>query len=160
MVLDYMTQNFNVKCKPLSIGTLAKVTKTRIMDGTAPKAAEYVNTLLHRAKPPVKFKLYEGQKFGEIIKELDEQRPVIALINLAELPKRVWHAVVIVDFNPENNMVTFDDPDEIENDCLQSLEVGVFMKKWGWQARMIKVLLGTKGQTYIDGDWKDDEVDL
>lgn len=160
MVLDYITQNFNVKCKPLSICTIAKVTKTRIMDGTAPKAAEYVNTLLHRAKPPVKFKLYEGQKFGEIIKELDEQRPVIALINLAELPKRVWHAVVIVDFNPENNMVTFDDPDEIENDCLQSLEVGVFMKKWGWQARMIKVLLGTKGQTYIDGDWKDDEVDL
>ena len=160
MVLDYMIQNQKVKCKPFSISTIAKVTKTRVIDGTAPKAAEYVNTLLHRAKPPIKFKLFEGQKFGEIIKELDEERPVIAIINLAELPRRVWHAVVIVNFDPETNMVTYDDPDENEDNPLISVEVGGFMKKWGRQARMIKVLLGTKGQTYIDGDWKDDGTEV
>lgn len=147
-----MCKHFNVKCKPLSIKTIAKTTKTN-KDGTAPKAAENINFLLHRAKPPMRFRLFEISKFPEIIAELNDERPVISLINIADPPHTVWHAVVIIDFNPENNMVTYDDPDENEQDCVKSLEAGVFVKKWGFQARLIKVLLGTKGQTYIDGDW-------
>jgi hypothetical protein len=152
MVLDYMCKHFNVKCKTLSLKTIAKTTKTD-RDGTAPRATENVNFLLHRAKPPMKFQLFEMSKFPEIVKELNEERPVIVWINIAESPDTVWHAVVIVGFNLENNIVTYDDPDEDEKDCIKSLEAGVFIKKWGFQARLIKVLIGTKGQTYIDGEW-------
>jgi hypothetical protein len=153
MVLDYMCKHFNVKCKPLSIKIIAKATKTN-KDGTAPRDAENINALLHRAKPPIKFRLFEMSKFPEIVKELNEEHPAIAWINIADEPSdTIWHAVAIVDFNPENNMVTYDDPDENEKDCIKSLEAGVFTKKWGFQARLIKVLIGTKGQTLIDGDW-------
>jgi hypothetical protein len=161
MVLDYMVQAHNIKnCKPLSISTLAKVTKTRVIDGTIPKDAEKVNTVLHRTKPPIKFKLLEGQKFGEVSKELKDERPVITIINLAELPRTVWHAVVVSNFDPETNLITYHDPEDTEAESPRNMEVGVFMQKWGWQARMIKVLLGTGGQTYIDGDWKDKDEDM
>ena len=152
MVLNYMCKHFNVKCKPLSVKTIAKTTKTN-KDGTAPRAVENVNFLLHRAKPPMKFQLFEMSKFPEIVNELNEERPVIVWMNIAEPPDTIWHAVVIVNFNPDNNMITYDDPDEDERDCIKSLEAGVFTKKWGFQARLIKVLIGSKGQTYIDGDW-------
>jgi hypothetical protein len=157
MSLDYMCKHFNVKCKPFSLKTIAKTTKTN-KDGTAPKAVENVNFLLHRAKPPMKFQLFEMSKFQEIVNELNKERPAIVWINIAEPPDTVWHAVVIVDFDPETNMLTYDDPDENEKDCMKSLEAGVFIKKWGFQARLIKVLIGTEGQTYIDGEWATEGV--
>ena len=97
-------------------------------------------------------------KFPEILKELNEEHPVIVWINIADEPSdTIWHAVVILDFSPETNMVTYDDPDENEKECIKGLEAGVFMKKWGFQSSLIKVLIGTKGQTYIDGDWLPEE---
>ena len=155
MVLDYVCKHFRIKCKPLSITKIAKATLTNKYDGTAPRAVENVNSLLHRAKPPLKFKLFETSKFPDITSELDAERPAIVFLNVAEPSATVtiWHAVVITEFNPETYMVTYVDPDENEPECMKSLEVGVFTKKWGFQARLIKVLIGTKGQTYIDGDW-------
>jgi hypothetical protein len=151
MAIDYTVGAFNIKCKVLSISKIAKMTKTTDRDGTAPKAVENVNEFLRKAKPPISVRYHEGGKFPEIEKEVNEKNlPVIVLLNQVPLPKRVWHSVVVVDYDPENHMVFFDDPEEDDKNCIQSLEVGDFTRKWGWQARWVQVLL-SKGQTYIDG---------
>lgn len=144
MVLDYTCKHFDITCKVLSIRTIAKITKTN-RDGTAPKAAENVNILLRKAKPPIGFRYREGVKFPEIRNEIDEERPVIALINMVELPRRIWHAVVIVDFDPDNNLVYYDDPEEDEKNCIKSLGWSI-RKKMGMASKINRDFINQRGR--------------
>jgi len=151
MAIDYTCSTFNIKTKVLSISKIAKITKTTDKDGTAPKAVENMNDFLRKAKPPISVRYREGGKFPQIEKEVNEKRlPVIVFLNQVPLPKTIWHAVVVVDYDPESHTVYYDDPEEDDKNSIQSLEVGEFTRKWGWQARWVQVLL-SKGQTYIDG---------
>lgn len=148
MVLEYVRKKHGRKIPRLSIKTIARVTKTAI-DGTAPKDVERLNEILSRAEPSVEFQARFLGRFPEVIKELDEESPVIAWINVVEPPDVVLHAVVITGFDSETNIVFFNDPyDKTE----KKEEIGVFIKKWGVYARLVKVLIGKKQQRYIN-EW-------
>lgn len=148
MVLEYIREKHGEKIPRLSIKTIARVVRTTI-DGTTPKDVENMNEALRRAEPSVEFKAKFLSRFPEITKELNEERPVIVWINVVEPPDTVLHAVVITGFDPETNTVFFNDPD---GGVEKTEEVGVFIKKWGVHARLVKVLIGRKQQRHID-EW-------
>jgi len=146
MVLEFVREKHGKKIPRLSIKRIARVVKTE-KDGTAPKDVENMNDALEKAKPSVEFKTEFLSRFPEIVKELDEERPVIVWINCVEPPDIVWHAVVVTGFDPETNTVLFNDP---QGAVKKEEEVGRFVKKWGMQARLVKVLIGKKQQRHID----------
>lgn len=148
MVLDYARERNGSGVPRLSIKTIARVVKTKF-EGTAPKDVENLNRLLYRSRPSVKFKAEFMGRFPTVEKELIEYRPVIVWINSVDPPDIVWHAVVVYGFQPETNHVLFRDP---ENKNPRDMEVGMFVDKWGIQARLIKVIIGEKEQTHIV-DW-------
>jgi len=150
--------------KVFSISKIAKITKTRDLDGTPPRAVENLNQHLLKARPNLSFVYREGSKFTEIVKEVNEKHlPVIVYLNPLERynPNRtlpVLHAVVVVEYDSDNHLVYFDDPEEDnEENAIQSLEVGVFTKRWEWQKKWVQILLG-KGQTYMHGFLPEGEV--
>jgi len=149
MVLEYVRKKHGKKIPRLSIKTIARVVKTTI-DGTAPKDVENMNDYLSKVVPSVEFKTEFLSRFPEVRKELeDKENPVIAWINCVEPPDMVWHAVVVTGFDPRTNTVFFNDPDgSIE----KKEDVGKFIKKWGVQARLVKVLIGRKQQRHIN-EW-------
>lgn len=58
------------------------------------------------------------------------------MINTVEPPDVVWHAVVVIGFDPETNKVFYNDPwDNSE----KNEDVGLFITKWGVETRMVKV---------------------
>lgn len=149
MVLEYVREKHGKKIPRLSIKMIARVVKTKI-EGTAPKDVENMNDYLSKAQPSVEFKTVFLSRFPEIIKELEEEEnPVIAWINCVEPPDMVWHAVVVTGFDPSTNTVSFNDPDGATK---KEEEVGKFIKKWGVQARLVKVLIGKKQQRHIS-EW-------
>ena len=158
MCLDCVCKTHKVKgLKVFSISKIAKITKTRDIDGTPPRAVENMNVHLRKARPTISFLYHEGSKFNEIEKEVNEKHlPVIVFLNPEkryhpERPFTVLHAVVVIDYDPENHMVYFDDPEEEnETTAVQSLEVGKFTRRWEWQKKWVQVLL-SEGQTYIHG---------
>lgn len=153
MVLDYSVKHFNIKSsKVLSVKTIAKVTRT-LKEGTAPEDCERVNELLRRARPPIKFETKYVQDFPDILAELKEEKPVIAWINMKDPPDQLWHAVVVKGFEPSTHTVFYDNPAETEENKTSSMTSSKFMKKWGWQAQMVKVLISSKGQSLIDIEW-------
>lgn len=130
MVLEYARKQLKVNCPILSIKKIAKKTGIN-REGVVPKDAEKINELLRRSKPPIKFQTMDMANFGEIENELNEERPVIVFINALDPPDILWHAVVVVDFVP--NEIVYHDPDEDEENCIKKLEIGVFMSKWTWR---------------------------
>ena len=73
--------------KVFSISKIAKITKTRDIDGTPPRAVENMNEHLLKARPTINFHYREGSKFTEIEKELNKkQLPVIVYLNPKEKP--------------------------------------------------------------------------
>jgi hypothetical protein len=157
MALDCVCKTHNVKgLKPFSIHKIAKITKTRTVDGTPPRAVELMNEHFLKARPSLSFVYREGSKFTEIDKELnDKQLPVIVYLNPAQKHHnrafKLMHAVVIVEYDRDAHLIYFDDPEEeTEATGMQSLEVGKFMKRWEWEKKWVQILLG-KNQTYIAG---------
>lgn len=145
MVLEYLRAKYGDSIPRFSIRTIARVVETNI-DGTAPKKVEKVNSLLNRAVPSVEFRTQFMGNFPEILAELREERPVIVWINCAEPPDKVWHAVVVMGFEESTNTVYYNDPwDRSE----KSIEVGVFIHRWGTEARLVKILIGKVHQRCI-----------
>jgi hypothetical protein len=140
-----------------SLSKIAKMTKTRDIDGTPPRAVENMNEYLLRARPTISFSYREGSKFTEIEKELNEkQLPVIVYLNPKDKPLRerhfkMVHAVVLVEYDSATHTVYFDDPEEdTEETAIQSLDVGTFNRRWEWEKKWVQILLG-KNQTYMQG---------
>jgi hypothetical protein len=158
MCLDCVCKTHKVKgLNVFSISKIAKITKTKDIDGTPPRAVENMNEHLRKARPSMSFVYREGSKFTEIAKEINEKHlPVIAYLNPEqryhpERPYTLLHAVVVIDYDPETHMVYFDDPEEeTEETAIQSLEVGKFTRRWEWQTKWVQILL-SEGQTYIHG---------
>lgn len=98
------------------------------------------------AKLCIEFKAEYMRRFPEIQKELQEERPVITWINSQAPPDRLWHAVVVRGFDPDTNFVVFNDP----WDCKKKTEeVGIFISKWGTEAKMVKLLISKEKQSYL-----------
>lgn len=159
MCLDYVFKTYKVKgCKVFSVRKIAKITETRDRDGTAPRAVENINRYLRKARPSLSFRYREGSKFTELDKEVNEKKlPAIVYLNQVELPHTVLHAVVVIGYDPNMHIVYFDDPAEDEENCVQKMEVGKFMRRWEWQTKWVQILL-SEGQTYIDAHFQDKGV--
>ena len=115
-----------------------------------------MNEALRKANPSIEFEVKLLSRFPEILQELNENNnPVMVWINNVEPPDIVWHAVVVIGFNPGTNEVYYNDPwDNSE----KSEDAGIFSKKWGVQSRMVKVLIGKKKQRHVD-EWTLKNVD-
>lgn len=154
MILEYLREKYGDKIPRYSIKTIARIVETRL-DGTAPKKVEQMNHLLARAAPSVEFKTGLMRTFPEILEELNNERPVIVWINAREPPEKLWHAVVLIGFEPTTNTLFYNDPwDKSE----RSLEVGIFIHKWGIEARLVKVLIGKAHQTHIQ-EWTTEQTE-
>lgn len=136
MILEFLRKKYGDSIPRLSIKTISKIVDTQI-DGTIPKNVERINSYLCNGNPNVEFKSYILGDFKIIKKEILENKlPVIVWINSAEPPDKVWHTVVVTGFDPETNIVTYNDPLDRNE---KHEEVGVFSSKWGFESRMVKV---------------------
>ena len=65
--------------------------------------------------------------------------------------RKLLHTVVVVEYDPINQVVYFDDPlEDREEDAIKQLDVGTFTRRWEWETKWVQILLG-KDQTYIPG---------
>lgn len=143
MLLEFLRQNYGDAIPKLSISQIARIVNTQ-WDGTAPKDVENINKYFE-AKLCIDFKAEYMRRFPEIQKELTEERPVITWINSQKPPDTLWHAVVVRGFN-ESNFVVYNDP----WDCKRKTEeVGIFINKWGTEAKMVKLLISKEKQSYL-----------
>ena len=70
---------------------------------------------------------------------------MIAWVNSQRPPDKLWHAVVVRGFD-ESNLVIFNDP----WDCKRKTEeVGVFISKWGTEAKMVRLLISKEKQSSL-----------
>ncbi len=136
MILEYLRTKHGDSIPRLSIKKISKIVNMQI-DGTIPKDVENINNFLCKGNPVVEFKASILARFPQIKKEiLEKENPVIAWLNTANPPDEVWHSVVVIGFDPETHMVTYNDPlDKSEKDE----EVGKFTSKWGLESRMARV---------------------
>lgn len=157
MVLEYVGKKHKVKNFPkLSIKRIAKIVKTN-RDGTLPTDVENMNEALCKATPSIEFEAKFLGGFPEIREQLrpPKENPVIAWVNCVEPPDILLHAIVVTGFDSETNTVFYNEPD---GGVKKKMEVGVFIKKWGNSARMVKVLIGRVTQRKIY-EWSADSID-
>jgi len=164
MCLDYMCKKHKIKGLPtFSIHKIVEITKTNIYDGTPPRAIENLNQYLQKARPPLSFIYHEMSKFTEIEKELKSERPIIVFLNPKENHtfndgSKLVHAVVAVEYDEDNHIMYYDDPDEDnETTAIQSLDVGTFISRWGIESRWVQITVG-KNQTYLAGYTNEEDV--
>jgi len=155
MVLEYLRTKHGDSIPRLPIKRISKIVNLQI-DGTIPKDVEKINAFLCRGNPVVEFKASFLARFPKVKKELIEnENPVIVWINAVEPPDEVWHAVVVTGFDPDTNMVTYNDPyDKRERDE----EVGKFSSRWGVEGRMVKVNVFKTQQRQMP-EWASDNVE-
>lgn len=142
MVIEFLRERYGEAIPRLSIKQIARIVNTQ-WDGTAPKDVERINEYFE-AKLCIEFKALYMRHFPEIQKELDEERPVIAWINSQKPPDKLWHSVVVRGFEP--NFVIFNDPWDCKR---KSEEVGLFISKWGTEAKMVKLYISKEKQSYL-----------
>jgi hypothetical protein len=148
MILEFLRKVYGDDIPRLNISSIARIVRTQ-WDGTAPKNVELMNQYFE-ARVCVKFKAKAMMRFPDIIKELDEHKPVIVWLNVAKnSTDNLWHSIVVTDFDPKTNYFTFNDPWDTKE---KTEEAGKFLQKWGTEAKMVKLLISTNEQTYL-GKW-------
>ena len=143
MLLEFLRKNYGEAIPQLSISQIARIVNTQ-WDGTAPRDIEKINKYFE-AKLCINFKAEYMRRFPDIKSELNEERPVITWINSQKPPDKLWHAVVVRGFD-ELNFVIFNDP----WDCKRKTEeVGIFISKWGTEAKMVRLLISKEKQSNL-----------
>lgn len=155
MILEHLRMKYGDSIPRIRIKKISKIVKMDI-DGTIPKNVENMNAYLCKGNPVVEFKPSILEDFREIKKELlEKKRPVIVWINNEKPPDIFWHAVVVIGFDPETNMVFYNDPlDKVE----KIEEVGVFSSKWMGITRMVKIDIFKTEQRHI-AEWTPKDVE-
>ena len=148
MVLNYAIRHFKIKQRNLSIRSIARKIGADPLDGTPPGGIELINGALVNSKPSIRFTRQLSGTLREIIVEIDNERPIIAWINLSDNEfDPVWHAVVIVGYDRDKREIYYIDPLKTEEDHIVTLEIGDFISnKMGPQGNMIKFEIGGRGQ--------------
>jgi hypothetical protein len=154
MILEYLRQRYPNGIPQLSISRIAHIVNTQ-WDGVAPRDVENINEYFS-AKLCLQFKAQFMAHFPDIEKELREERPVIVWLNILPPPDLLWHAVVVVGFDPEFNSVFYNDPWDNKE---KREEVGVFIQKWRTEAKMVKLLISKGQQTYLETYSKENKID-
>jgi hypothetical protein len=157
MVLEYVRMRNGPDIPNLSISKIANEIRTE-EDGTPSGQIENVNNLLQKARPSVEFKIVFLGRFPEIQKELlEKKQPILALVNIADLPDTVKHAIVLTHYDEESHEVFYIDP--LDHNTEKHIEVGSFIKKWGLQAIMVKVLVGEREQRHMP-EWMEEKPNV
>jgi hypothetical protein len=162
MILEFLRDNCGNVVPSVSIPNIAKVVRTQ-WDGTPPGNVELMNEYL-KAKLSVKFKATYGQRFQDIVVETNEKEtPVIAWLNEAkgpvnhskiltdtsQLEDKLWHAVVVTYYDSNAQNFIYNDPWNAKE---KSEEAGKFLRKWGVEGMMVKLLISRNEQAYL-GTW-------
>ena len=148
MVIEYAKRTLNVKIGRISLKRIAKAINANI-DGTAFDDIENINELLENSNPLMEFKIKMPGNFTEIRNELDEGRPVIAWINIAEPPDEVWHSVVIKGYDIQRNIIIYMDPQFGEREEA----IGTFLKKMEPYNLIVKLVIGSRVQRRLPELW-------
>jgi len=133
----------------LGIDGIAEIIQTR-PDGTLLENVRNLNTNLTvlRAIPSLEFDVgLRMHSLSEIEEEINNNRPVIAWVELSEGVHRCAHAIVITDLDKDKNLIYYNDPmfGEMQE------EIGAFMSRWERLDRLlIKVKIGKREQRLLD----------
>jgi hypothetical protein len=148
MVLNYAISKFKIKQRNYSIRSIARIIGADPAWGTPPGGIELINGALVNSRPSLRFIRQLSGTLREIFEEIDNNRPIIAWINLtySEVDP-TWHAVVIVGYDRDKREVYYLDPQRTKQDPLVKCEIGDFIKnKLGQEGNIIKIEIGGKGQ--------------
>lgn len=149
MIFMYISNCLEGRAPDLDIDDIAKVIETRA-DGTLLENVRNLNTNLTilQAIPSLEFDVeLKMHSLSEIEEEIDNNRPVIAWVELSEGTRRCAHAVVIVGLDRDKDLIYYNDPMLGEKEE----EIGAFMSRWESVDRLlIKVKIGKREQRLLD----------
>ena len=148
IVLNYAIRKFKIRQRNHSIRSIARHIGADPIWGTPPGGIELINGALVNSKPSIYFRRQLSGTLREIMEEINNERPIIAWINLIDNEiDPVWHAIVIVGYDLDKREVYYLDPQRTEEDCLVACEIGDFISnKLGPQGNIVKIEIGGRGQ--------------
>ena len=153
MVIDYAIDSLRVKQRSLRLRKIARELRTDPDAGTSPGDIERVNTLLLDSFPQIQLRGKKMGTFGEIRDEIDQERPVIAWIELVRDEDDIlFHAVVVKGYSSDLSKIFYIDPNKTEDDHQCEAEVGDFIdNKLGVEGHLIKLEITLIGQKDLRG---------
>lgn len=106
------------------------------------------NVTVLRAIPSLEFDVdLKMHSLSEIEEEINNNRPIIAWVELLEGIHRYTHAIVITGLDRDKDLIYYNDPFFGET----QEEIGAFMSRWERADRLlIKVKIGKREQRLLD----------
>ncbi|MEM4733598.1 MAG: papain-like cysteine protease family protein [Candidatus Bathyarchaeia archaeon] len=143
MIFDYVGVKFGGCVPSLDISEIAEVIETKI-DGTLPEKVANLNRdrRVLKAVPSIEFDVdLRSYSLADIEKEIADERPVIAWVEVSNGVHRFVHAVVVSGVDRDKGLIYYNDPIFGEKEE----EIGAFMSRWEKLDRiMIKVKIGKR----------------
>jgi hypothetical protein len=147
MIFMYISNCLEGHAPNLDIDDISEIIETRT-DGTLIENIRNLNTNLAvlRVIPSLEFDVdLKMHRLSEIEEEINNNRPVIAWVELSEGIHRCAHAIVITDLNKD--VIYYNDP--IFGEMQEG--IGTFMSRWERLDRLlIKVKIGKREQRLLD----------
>jgi len=149
MIFMYISNCLEGHAPNLDIDDIAEIIETKI-DGTLLENVRNLNTDLTvlRAIPSLEFDVdLRMHSLSEIEDEINNNRPVIAWVEMSEGIHRCAHAIVITGLDKDKDLIYYNDPmfGEVQE------EIGAFMSRWERVDRLlIKVKIGKREQRLLD----------
>lgn len=125
MVLEHLRNKQNFNIPPFTVPELEKVLETSLYLMTSYGAFKNLNEVLKTGSPIISFKPDTGYKWDELLKELQQKKPVITYLK-GNPNHRVAHAVVVTKYDLKTDQITYVDPRDGE----KTMYVGKFMEYW------------------------------
>jgi len=149
MIFEYISKCLEGQAPNLDIDDIAEIIETRA-DGTLPENIRNLNTNLNvlRAIPSLEFDVdLKTHSLSEIEEEINNNRPVIAWVELSDGIRKCAHAIIITGLDRDKHLICYNDPMFGE----KQEEIGVFMSRWERVDRiLIKVKIGKREQRLLD----------
>ena len=149
MVFMYISNCLGGRAPNLEINDIAEIVETKA-DGTLFEDVRNLNTDLTvlRTIPSLEFDVVlKMRSLSEIEEEINNNRPVIAVVELSDDIRRFKHAILITGLDKGENLIYYNDPmfGEMQE------EIGSFMSRWERLDRLlIKIKIGKREQRLLD----------
>jgi len=148
MVIDYAIDELGITQKRLRLSTIAKTVRADPEAGTAPGDIELINIALLDSFPEIQIVDSKGGTFQIIKHEIDERRPVIAWIVIAEDEgDLLFHSVVVNGYNDDLTILYYVDPEMDNMNYQLSVPIGKFVDEMlTVEGHLIRMKITIKGQ--------------
>ena len=148
MVIDYAIDELGIKQRRLQLSTIAKAVRAHRDAGTAPGDIELINNALLDSFPEIQMVDRKGGTFQIIRHEIDEGRPVIAWIVMAEDEGDIlYHSVVVNGYDDDLTTLYYVDPEMEEDNYQLQVRVGTFVDDMlTVEGHLIRMQMTIKGQ--------------